>query len=91
MELGGHGVRVMSLSPSSFPTEGLAEARAEIGAEVTPNEAPDFHPLAGERVPDHVARVALFCASDLAAMCTGADIPVDAGVLAAGLQDRRYD
>jgi NAD(P)-dependent dehydrogenase (short-subunit alcohol dehydrogenase family) len=91
VELGGHGIRVLSLSPSSFPTEGLAEARAEVGADVTTNEAPDFHPLSGERIPDHVARVALFCASDLAAMCTGADIPVDAGVLAAGLQDRRYD
>jgi NAD(P)-dependent dehydrogenase (short-subunit alcohol dehydrogenase family) len=91
VELGPHRVRVMSLSPSSFPTEGLAEARAEIGADVTTNEASDSHPLAGERVPDHVARVALFCASDLAAMCTGSDIPVDAGVLAAGLQDRRYD
>jgi NAD(P)-dependent dehydrogenase (short-subunit alcohol dehydrogenase family) len=91
VELGPHGIRVMSLSPSSFPTEGLAEARAEIGAEVTTNEAPDFHPLAGERIPDQLARVALFCASDLAEMCTGSDIAVDAGVLAAGLQDRRYD
>ena len=90
VELGPHRVRVISLSPSSFPTEGLAEARAEVGAEVTTSEAPDFHPLAGERVPDQLARVALFCASDLAAMCTGCDIPVDAGVLAAGLQDRRY-
>jgi NAD(P)-dependent dehydrogenase (short-subunit alcohol dehydrogenase family) len=91
VELGGHGIRVLSLSPSSFPTEGLAGARAEVGAAVTTSEAPDFHPLRGERMPDHVARVALFCVSDLAAMCTGADIPVDAGVLAAGLQDRRYD
>ena len=91
VELGPHGVRVMSLSPTSFPTEGLAEARSEIGAEVTTNEAADFHPLAGERIPDQLARVALFCASDLAEMCTGSDIQVDAGVLAAGLQDRRYE
>ena len=91
VELGPHRVRVLSLSPSSFPTEGLAEARAEIGAEVSSNEAPDFHPLAGVREPDQLARVALFCASDLAEVCTGSDIAVDAGVLAAGLQDRRYD
>lgn len=90
VELGPHRVRVLSLSPTSFPTEGLAEARAEIGEVVTSSEAPDHHPLAGDRTPDHVARVALFCASDLAAMCTGSDFPVDAGVLAAGLQDRRY-
>ena len=91
VELGPHRVRVLSLSPSSFPTEGLAEARAEIGAEVSSSEAPDFHPLAGRREPDQLARVALFCASDLAEVCTGSDIAVDAGVLAAGLQDRRYD
>ena len=48
-------------------------------------------PLDTPRDPDHVARVALFCASDLAAMCTGSTIAVDAGVLAAGLVDRRYE
>jgi NAD(P)-dependent dehydrogenase (short-subunit alcohol dehydrogenase family) len=33
-------------------------------------------------VPDDVARVVLFCASDLALLLTGSTIPVDAGQLA---------
>ena len=91
VELGPHGVRVLSLSPTSFPTEGVAAARAAVGAAADAREAVDVHPLAGERLPDHLARVALFCASDLAEMCTGSDVQVDAGLLAAGLVDRRYE
>ena len=90
VELGAHRIRVLSLSPTSFPTEGVEASRAAVGAAAGGREAADLHPLAGERVPDHLARVALFCASDLAEMCTGSDIRVDAGLLAAGLQDRRY-
>lgn len=90
VELGGHRIRVLSLSPTSFATEGVEAARAAVGAAADAREAEDMHPLSGERLPDHLARVALFCASDLAAMCTGSDLKVDAGVLAAGLQDRRY-
>jgi enoyl-[acyl-carrier-protein] reductase (NADH) len=33
-------------------------------------------------VPDDVARVALFCASDLAAMVSGSSVVVDGGYLA---------
>jgi NAD(P)-dependent dehydrogenase (short-subunit alcohol dehydrogenase family) len=91
VELGPHGIRVLALSPTSFPTEGVAAARAAVGAQADPREGADAHPLNAARDPDHVARVALFCASDLAAMCTGSTIPVDAGVLAAGLVDRRYE
>jgi NAD(P)-dependent dehydrogenase (short-subunit alcohol dehydrogenase family) len=90
VELGAHGVRVLALSPTSFPTEGVAAARAAVGASSDAQEAGDAHPLTTPRHPDHVARVALFCASDLAALCTGATIAVDAGTLAAGLVDRRY-
>ncbi|MBA2679862.1 MAG: SDR family oxidoreductase [Ktedonobacteraceae bacterium] len=39
-------------------------------------------PLGRPGVPDDIARVALFCASDLAAFMTGSTIPVDAGDLA---------
>lgn len=35
-----------------------------------------------EASPDEIARVAVFLASDLAAMVTGADLPVDGGHLA---------
>jgi NAD(P)-dependent dehydrogenase (short-subunit alcohol dehydrogenase family) len=91
VELGEHGIRVLALSPTAFPTEGVQAARAAVGAAADAREAADLHPLSGERLPDHLARVALFCASDLAEMCTGSDIMVDAGLLAAGLQDRRYE
>jgi NAD(P)-dependent dehydrogenase (short-subunit alcohol dehydrogenase family) len=91
VELGAHGIRVLALSPTSFPTEGVAAARAAVGAQADPREGAGAHPLQAPRDPDHVARVALFCASDLAAMCTGSTIAVDAGVLAAGLVDRRYE
>jgi NAD(P)-dependent dehydrogenase (short-subunit alcohol dehydrogenase family) len=39
-------------------------------------------PLGRGGVPDDVARVVLFCASDLAAFMTGSTLPVDAGDLA---------
>ena len=39
-------------------------------------------PLGRVGVPDDVARVALFCASDMAMLMTGSTIPVDAGELA---------
>ena len=39
-------------------------------------------PLGRTGVPDDVARVVLFCASDLAALMTGTTLPVDAGDLA---------
>ena len=69
----------------------MAAARAAVGASADAREAGDVHPLAVERSVDHVARVALFCASDLAALVTGSAVLVDAGLLSAGLVDRRYD
>jgi enoyl-[acyl-carrier-protein] reductase (NADH) len=39
-------------------------------------------PLGRIAVADDIARVALFCASDLSILMTGSTLPVDAGVLA---------
>lgn len=39
-------------------------------------------PLGRTGVPDDVARVALFCATDLSALMTGSTVLVDAGDLA---------
>ena len=91
VELGPHRIRVLALSPTSVPTEGVAAARAAVAASADAREAEDVHPLAASRSVDHVARVALFCASDLAALVTGSAVLVDAGLLSAGLVDRRYE
>jgi NAD(P)-dependent dehydrogenase (short-subunit alcohol dehydrogenase family) len=40
------------------------------------------NPLGRGGVPDDIARVALFCASDLSAYMTGSTLAVDAGSLA---------
>lgn len=85
VELGPHGIRVLALAPTVIETPGMEEGleafRAaglgdmieQIGARV---------PLGRTGVPDDVARVALFCATDLSALMTGSTVPVDAGDLA---------
>ncbi len=80
-ELGKDGIRVVALAPTVILTPGMEEAAdqgewdltalaAEMGEEI---------PLGRVGVPDDVARVALFCASDLALLVTGCEIRVDAG------------
>lgn len=80
-ELGVHGIRVLALAPTVILTPGMEESAAEGGwdldglAEQMSRELP----LGRAGVPDDVARVALFCASDLAAFMTGCEVRVDAG------------
>ncbi|MDE0377375.1 MAG: SDR family NAD(P)-dependent oxidoreductase [bacterium] len=80
-ELGKHGIRVLALAPTVILTPGMEESAAEGGwaldglAEQMSRELP----LGRAGVPDDVARVALFCASDLAAMMTGCEVRVDGG------------
>ncbi len=54
----------------------LAEAGVDVEARVAAN------PLGRMGVPDDVARVVLFCCSDMAAFMTGSTVAVDAGALA---------
>jgi NAD(P)-dependent dehydrogenase (short-subunit alcohol dehydrogenase family) len=82
VELGGNGIRVLAVAPTVTLTPGLEAQRApledagflldDLGAEL---------PLGRVAVPDDVARVVLFCASDLSLLMTGSSLLVDAGEL----------
>ncbi len=83
IELGRSGIRVNTVCPAGgnpvmygpWATQ-LGELGPAIGSYASNRAIPR------EASPDEIARVALFLASDLAAMVTGADIPVDGGPLA---------
>ena len=83
MELAPAGIRVLGVAPTYCVTEGNtlaaqeatggdANAAAEIAAMAS-------SPLGRVGVPDDVARVVLFCASDMALFMTGSTLLVDAG------------
>ena len=83
LEFGPRGIRVLAVAPTIIDTPGvrdqmapLAAAGVDIDARVAAN------PLGRMGVPDDVARVVLFCCSDLAAFMTGSTVAVDAGALA---------
>jgi NAD(P)-dependent dehydrogenase (short-subunit alcohol dehydrogenase family) len=83
LEFGPLGIRVLAVAPTIIDTPGvreqmapLAEAGLDVEARVAAN------PLGRMGVPDDVARVVLFCCSDLAAFMTGSTVAVDAGSLA---------
>lgn len=85
VEFGVHGIRVLAVAPTVTDTPGVRAGRA-IGQDVA---AGDFVaqagaglPLRRAATPDDVARVVLFCASDLASLMTGSTLAVDAGELA---------
>ena len=87
VELGAHGIRVLSISPTMVATPGMM-AQKPVLTEAFGN-AGDPHVLYGSRLPlgriateDEIARVALFLASDLAAIMTGSVVAADAGDLA---------
>ena len=83
LELGPLGIRVLAVAPTIIDTPGvreqmapLAEAGVDVEARVAAN------PLGRMGVPDDVARVVLFCCTDMAAFMTGSTLAVDAGALA---------
>jgi len=82
-ELGAHGIRVLALKPTVIETEGMREhmdAVAEvIGSDEAFGELEQLMPLGRFGVPDDIARVAQFAASDMASFMTGCVIPVDGG------------
>jgi NAD(P)-dependent dehydrogenase (short-subunit alcohol dehydrogenase family) len=88
VEWGPHGIRVLGLAPTGVSTPGVQERKTQAsGAELERIEALEKKvgaalPLGRLGVPDDIARVALFCASDLSMLMTGSTLLVDAGALA---------
>lgn len=81
-QLGRHGIRVLALAPGTIDTPGIAKSREEVRAMgVVQVDADHELPLGRDGVPDDVARVVLFCASDLSMLMTGSTLPVDGGML----------
>jgi NAD(P)-dependent dehydrogenase (short-subunit alcohol dehydrogenase family) len=87
VELGAHGIRVLSISPTMVATPGMM-AQKPVLTEAFGNVG-DPHELYGSRLPlgriateDEIGRVALFLASDLAAIMTGSVVAADGGDLA---------
>jgi NAD(P)-dependent dehydrogenase (short-subunit alcohol dehydrogenase family) len=87
VDLGQHGIRVLSISPTMVATPGML-AQKPVLTEAFGNVG-DPHELYGSRLPlrriateDEIGRVALFLASDLASIMTGSVIAADAGDLA---------
>lgn len=83
VELGGHGIRVLAVAPTVTLTPGLEAGRESLeAAGFVLDELGARLPLGRVAVPDDVARVVLFCASDLSLLMTGSTLLVDAGELA---------
>jgi NAD(P)-dependent dehydrogenase (short-subunit alcohol dehydrogenase family) len=90
VELAPHGIRVLAVTPSLADTPGSQEMRraarqsnsaGQMLQEMERGIMAAF-PLGRMGQPDEVARVVLFCASDLAAFMTGSHVLVDGGLAA---------
>jgi len=82
VELGPHGIRVLGVAPSMTHTEGRRDFLATVatpGMDAFVAEMERRTPLGRIGVADDVARVVLFCASDLSVLMTGSTLMVDAG------------
>jgi NAD(P)-dependent dehydrogenase (short-subunit alcohol dehydrogenase family) len=81
LELAPHGIRVLGVAPTFCVTEGNL---AMMAANPNSNVETDIPAVLGSRlgrvgVPDDIARVVLFCASDLSLFMTGSTLLADAG------------
>lgn len=82
VELGAHGIRVLAVAPTVTLTPGLEAERMSLeAAGFALDELGLRLPLGRVAVPDDVARVVLFGASDLSLLMTGSTLLVDAGEL----------
>lgn len=83
LELAPLGIRVLGVAPSYVPTEGnmiaAAAAPSAAAADKPPTPLMLTAPVGRPGVPDDIARVALFCASDLSAFMTGSTLLADGG------------
>ncbi|WP_316960034.1 SDR family NAD(P)-dependent oxidoreductase [Agrobacterium tumefaciens] len=83
VELGSKGIRAVGVAPTLTETPGAESKRAEGDAvrEALVKYGQAL-PLGRLGLPDDIARVVLFAASDFAAFVTGSVISVDGGDLA---------
>lgn len=86
LELAPRGIRVLGVAPTYVPTEGnraAAAAMAAMGeAGIDPANLPSAvsgNLIGRNGTPDDIARVVLFCASDLSLIMTGSTLLADAG------------
>ncbi|MEU8148100.1 SDR family oxidoreductase [Nonomuraea sp. NPDC048901] len=92
LELAPLGIRVLGVAPSFVPTEGNMMAAAAVMTDavpptdlpIPPTEIPPTDlmlngPIGRVGVPDDIARVVLFCASDLSTFMTGSTLLADGG------------
>jgi NAD(P)-dependent dehydrogenase (short-subunit alcohol dehydrogenase family) len=87
LELAPQGIRVLGVAPTYVPTEGNIAA-AEAGAAALEAQGIDPASAMPEMTqsligrlgtPDDIARVVLFCASDMSVIMTGSTLLADAG------------
>jgi len=83
VELGRAGIRVNAVCPAGGNPAMYAPWGAQL-ADIGPaiGSYMEKRAIPREATPDEIAAVALFLASDLSAMVTGADVPVDGGHVA---------
>jgi NAD(P)-dependent dehydrogenase (short-subunit alcohol dehydrogenase family) len=83
IELAPHDIRVLGVAPTFCETEGNMAALAELPERVRSEISATLSSRLGRvGVPDDIARVVLFAASDLAAFMTGSTLLADAGEVA---------
>lgn len=83
IELAPHDIRVLGVAPTFCETEGNMAALAQLPDRVRSEIAATLTSRLGRvGVPDDIARVVLFAASDLAKFMTGSTILADAGEVA---------
>jgi NAD(P)-dependent dehydrogenase (short-subunit alcohol dehydrogenase family) len=85
VELGPAGIRALAIAPTLIDTPGIEAGLAAFeaaGLGDLLDTMAERAPLRRNGVSDDVARVALFCASDLSMLMTGSTLAVDAGSLA---------
>lgn len=84
VELAPYGIRVLAVAPTGIDTPGVElqrEALAQAAGVDLIDELAKTLPLGRIGVPDDIARVVLFAASDLSSFMTGSTLVVDAGDL----------
>jgi NAD(P)-dependent dehydrogenase (short-subunit alcohol dehydrogenase family) len=82
LELAEHGVRVNAIAPDAIDTPGIRPPAGSPGAD--PERRSRHVPLRRHATIEEAGSVIAFLASDLSSFVTGATLPVDGGITAAG-------